>query len=250
MKVKASKKSIFIAIAILIALLLVGTALGITGAYFGTKREISGQVNLSPGIRVDFTNDKDQVTIEYDEKTHEFWLRKYDVNSFAELNANSTISRFNLTEIRDGAEIAIVAPEMTSQTTDDFYIRAKVVLRDSVTAQELTDEQMEEIFGTTENPITFNDNWLLDENGEWSYLVETGKSSWTDGAANSNDILKVAQNDKITFFTTSTTAEDIEYVPLELETKTNFEHYSIAGFEVVLHLQAVEAAKVEEQFFS
>ena len=82
MKEKTLKKATIITISCLLILLIVGLTLGITGAYYGSKREISGQVNLSPGIKVDFKNDKDQITIDYDEKTNEFWLMKYDVDAF------------------------------------------------------------------------------------------------------------------------------------------------------------------------
>ena len=249
MKEKTSKKGIIITISILLVLLLIGTVLGITGAYFGSNKAITGEVNLSPGIRVDFTNDKDQVTIDYDEKTHEFWLMKYDVTSFNNLKTDSTISRFNVTEVREGAEIAIVAPVMTSETTDDFYIRAKIIFRDSVTKAELTTEQLKEIFNLTMNPITLNDKWLLDENGEWSYYVGEGKSSWTGGVANKDDIVKITEDTTINFLTSTLTAENVEYVPLEISDEV-VEHYSVAGFEVILQIQAVEEAKVDEQFFS
>ena len=251
MEGKTIKKAIIIAISALLVLLLVAITLGITGAYFGSKREISGKVNLSPGLRVDFTNDKDQITIDYYED--EFWLMKYDMEdnfySFAALKPDSTISRFTADGVREGAQIALVPPEMKSLTTDDFYIRAKVIYRDSVSKQELTDAQMVEIFGSTTCPISFNNNWLVDENDEWNYYVGTEKTSWTGGVANSGDILKITENTVIDFFESTSTAENVEYVPLVIA-DGQVEHYSVAGFEVILQIQAVEAAFVNEQFFA
>ena len=249
MEGKTIKKAIIIAISALLVLLLVAITLGITGAYFGSKREISGKVNLSPGLRVDFTNDKSQITIDYYED--EFWLMKYDmeVNSFAALKPDSTISRFTVDGVREGAQIALVPPEMKSLTTDDFYIRSKVIYRDSVSKQELTDAQMVEIFGSTTCPISFNNNWLVDENDEWNYYVGTEKTSWTGGVANSGDILKITENTVIDFFESTSTAENVEYVPLVIA-DGQVEHYSVVGFEVILQIQAVEAAFVNEQFFA
>ena len=249
MKEKSLQKNIIIVVSVFLVLLLVGISLGITGAYFGSKREISGQVDLSPGLRVDFTNDKGQVTIDYDGKNNEFWLMKYDVESFAYLKTDSDTSRFNVTGIREGAEIAIVPPEMKSLTTDEFYIRSRIIIRDSVSKQELTKAQLLEIFDTQTSPISLNDNWLVDENGEWSYYVGSEKSSWTGGVANKDDILKITENTTLDFCISSTTAENVEYVPLKISEKT-VEHYSVIGFEVVLQIQAVEAAFVEEQFFA
>ena len=253
MEGKTIKKAIIIAISALLVLLLVAITLGITGAYFGSKREISGKVNLSPGLRVDFTNDKGQITIDFDKEENEFWLMKYDMKdnfySFAALKPDSTISRFTVDGVREGAQIALVPPEMKSLTTDDFYIRAKVIYRDSVSKQELTDDKMGEIFGSTTCPISFNNNWLVDENDEWNYYVGTEKTSWTGGVANSGDILKITENTVIDFFESTSTAENVEYVPLVIADGEP-EHYSVVGFEVILQIQAVEAAFVNEQFFA
>ena len=253
MEGKTIKKAIIIAISALLVLLLVAITLGITGAYFGSKREISGKVNLSPGLRVDFTNDKGQITIDFDKEENELWLMKYDMKdnfySFAALKPDSTISRFTVDGVREGAQIALVPPEMKSLTTDDFYIRAKVIYRDSVSKQELTDAQMVEIFGSTTCPISFNNNWLVDENDEWNYYVGTEKTSWTGGVANSGDILKITENTVIDFFESTSTAENVEYVPLVIA-DGQVEHYSVVRFEVILQIQAVEAAFVNKQFFA
>ena len=251
MEGKTIKKAIIIAISALLVLLLVAITLGITGAYFGSKREISGKVNLSPGLRVDFTNDKGQITIGFDKEENEFWLMKYDMedNSFAALKPGLKISPFTVDGVREGAQIALVPPEMKSLTTDDFYIRAKVIYRDSVSKQELTDDKMGEIFGSTTCPISFNNNWLVDENDEWNYYVGTEKTSWTGGVANSGDILKITENTVIDFFESTSTAENVEYVPLVIADGEP-EHYSVVGFEVILQIQAVEAAFVNEQFFA
>lgn len=249
MKEKTLKKATIITISCLLILLIVGLTLGITGAYYGSKREISGQVNLSPGIKVDFKNDKDQITIDYDEKTNEFWLMKYDVDAFSTLKTDTTISRLNVTGIREGAEIAIVSPEMKSLTTDEFYIRSKLIIRNSENQQELTSAQMLEMFGSTTCPILFNNNWLVDENNEWNYYVGTEKTSWTGGVANKNDILKVQQNAVLSFLTIATTADGVEYVPLTIP-NDKVEHFPVTGFEIILQIQAVEAEFVDQQFFA
>lgn len=246
MKQKTLHKIYISIIAILLLLFISSLVMGVTGAWFGTKREISGKVQLTPGIKVDFGYNLPNPTIEYDESTSEFWLLKYDVNSYSELTDETTVSRLDVYDVRPNDKIAVVNPILTSLTTDNFYLRAKLIYRDEITNEILTDEQMNEAFGT-QTPINFGDNWLVDENGEWAYYVGN-LSAWTGGVANAEDLLLIEEYMQVSFFNTST-SNAIKFTPFEMAGGA-VEHFSFTGFNVILRIQAIEAAYVNEQFFA
>lgn len=246
MKQKTLHKIYISIIAILLLLFISSLVMGVTGAWFGTKREISGKVQLTPGIKVDFGYNLPNPTIEYDENTSEFWLLKYDVSSYSELTDETTVSRLDVYDVRPNDKIAVVNPILTSLTTDNFYLRAKLIYRDEITNEILTDEQMNEAFGT-QTPINFGDNWLVDENGEWAYYVGN-LSAWTGGVANAEDLLLIEEYMQVSFFNTST-SNAIKFTPFEMAGGA-VEHFSFTGFNVILRIQAIEAAYVNEQFFA
>lgn len=246
MKQKTLHKVYISIIAVLILLLVSSIVMGVTGAWFGSNREISGKVNLTPGIKVDFGYNTPNPTIDYDENTQEFWLLKYDVNSYLDLNDETSISRLDVHNVRPNGKIAVVNPIMTSLTTDNFYLRAKILYRDEITGNLLTNEQMLEAFGNL-SPLKFGENWLIDENGEWAYYVGN-KTEWTGGKANAGDLLLIEEYMQVSFLKTST-VNAIKFSPFEIAGGA-VEHFSFTGFNVILQIQAIEAAYVNEQFFA
>ncbi len=125
-------------------------------------------------------------------------------------------------------------------------MRAKILYRDEITGNLLTNEQMLEAFGNL-SPLNFGENWLVDENGEWAYYVGN-KTEWTGGKANAGDLLLIEEYMQVSFLKTST-VNAIKFAPFEMADGT-VEHFSFTGFNVILQIQAIEAAYVNEQFFA
>lgn len=246
MKQKTFNKLYITIFAVLLVLFILSLTVGITGAWFGSTREISGKVNLTPGIKVDFGYNMPSPTLEFDETTQEFWLLKFDVENYADLSDTSTTSKLEVSDIRPGDKIAVVNPILTSLTTDNFYLRAKVIYKNKTTNEILTVDKMNEIFRTT-TPLTFGYDWLIDENGEWSYCVGN-ITEWSTGKANADDLKLIEEYMQVSFFTTAT-QNAIKFVPLDIP-ESSIEHFSISGVSIILQLQAIEAEYVNEQFFS
>lgn len=246
MKQKTLNKVYISIIVVLILLFVSSIVMGVTGAWFGSNREISGKVNLTPGIKVDFGYNSPNPTIDYDENTQEFWLLKYDVATYSELNDETTISRLDVNGVRPNDKIAVVNPILTSLTTDNFYLRAKLIFRDENTNAVLTSAQMLEAFGTL-TPLNFGSQWLFDENNEWAYCVGD-VTEWNGGVANSGDLLLIEEYMQVSFLQTNI-VNAIKFAPFEIADGA-VEHFSFTGFNVILQIQAIESAYVDEIFFA
>ena len=241
---RENKKTLFLSlISVLLVLLIVVLAIYST-AYFGTRRKLTGRVYLTPGILVDFGE-----TVMQDETTSEFWLLKHDISSLDDVMSVPTKSKINETNFGSHEKIFIVNPTFESLTTDEFYIRAKIILKHASTNTVLTDEELDGTFNTR-TPITFSDDWLFD--GEWAYYVGN-LNAWTNVSetANAEDLKVVSKNDVVSFLAVETYSEnDVEFTYQTLSFKEDLEHFPIIDLDITLLTQAVEIAKVNEAFFS
>lgn len=244
--VKNSNKKLWLIVSVILAVLLIVTlTVGASTAWFGLSKNISGKVELTPGIKVDFGN---TIVVENQNDITEFWLKKYDVSNVNELTTETTTSKLKIQDARPSDAFAIVNPSFTSLTTDNFYVRAKIIYKDIVTKQELSQAQQLEAFGMI-NPIKMGENWLVDESNNWHYLVNSGTTSWQNNVANANELKLVEENDEVSFLLT-TNFNNVNYVPLTLAPGQDIEHMSFDGVYIILQLQAVEQNSVNVEFFA
>lgn len=235
---KQINKKILIPVICLLSLLIILLVAGASTAWFGTRREITGEAELSPGIKVDFKDTLDKAN------DNEFWLKKYDETNAANISASTTKSRLNISDVRLDNEFYLVNPTLVSNTTDSFYLRAKLVYQDK-NGNDISSDKLLELFGT-ENPISLNNKWLKDETSGWSYYVDDSLTSWSDILSKKDQLKTVLENDEIDFFATETNGE-INYTTLKFDGVEN-EYPPVGELYIVLEVQAVEIGKVSEGF--